>query len=80
MPKAELALKTIEGLATGGDFLCGTAISLADLHLVPILDYFARTDDGKAALKPHPRLSAWWQKIEQRPSVAKTRTSLGKAG
>ncbi len=51
--------------------------SLADLHLVPILDYFARTEDGRAALARHPRLSAWWTRIEQRPSVARTRPSLG---
>ena len=68
---------TMENLAAGGDFLCGATISLADLRLVPILDYFTRTDDGNAALKPHPKLSAWWQKIEQRPSVAKTRPSFG---
>ena len=77
MPQAELALKTMENLAAGGDFLCGATISLADLHLVPILDYFTRTDDGNVALKPHPKLSAWWQKIEQRPSVVKTRPSFG---
>jgi glutathione S-transferase len=76
MPQAELALETMEGLATGGDFLCGGTISLADLHLVPILDYFTRSDDGIAALKPHAKLSAWWQTIEQRPSVSKTRPSF----
>jgi glutathione S-transferase len=60
-----------------GEFLIGGAPSLADLHLVPILDYFARTEDGCAALARHPRLSAWWEQIEQRPSVARTRPSLG---
>ena len=60
-----------------GEFLIGGAPSLADLHLVPILDYFARTEDGCAALARHPRLSAWWERIEQRPSVARTRPSLG---
>ena len=55
----------------------GGALSLADLHLVPILDYFARTEDGRAALARHPRLSAWWSRMEPRPSVAGTRPNLG---
>jgi glutathione S-transferase len=77
MPQAELALKVIEGLAEEEEFLCGTAISLADLHLVPILDYFARTEDGSGALKGCRTLSTWWQKIEQRPTVVKTRPTFG---
>ncbi len=77
LPQAELALRTMENLAADGDFLCGPTISLADLHLAPILDYFVRTDEGKAALKPLPKLSGWWQKIQMRPSVAKTRPDFG---
>jgi glutathione S-transferase len=77
MPQAELALKTIESLMAGGEFLCGASISLADMYLVPILDYFSRTEDGSTALKRYPHISTWWQKIEQRPSVIKTRPSFG---
>jgi glutathione S-transferase len=77
MLQAQLVLKTIEGLAEGGEFLCGSAISLADLHLVPILDYFVRSEDGSAALKQYPKISSWWQKTEQRPTVKKTRPDFG---
>jgi glutathione S-transferase len=77
LPRAERALAAVEGLTDGGEFLIGGALSLADLHLVPILDYFARTEDGRAALSHHPRLSTWWERMEQRPSVAKTRPNLG---
>jgi glutathione S-transferase len=77
LPQAERALAVVESLMDGGDFLCGDTISLADCHLVPVLDYFARTDDGRAALARRPRLSAWWERIEQRTSVAGTRPSLG---
>jgi glutathione S-transferase len=77
LPQAERVLATIEGLMEGEEFLLGGAISLADLHLVPILDYFARTEDGRAALQGHPRLAAWWGRIERRPSVARTRPNLG---
>lgn len=77
LPQAERALAVVESLMDGGDFLCGEAISLADCHLVPILDYFARTKDGRAVLARRPRLSAWWARMEQRHSVVKTRPSLG---
>jgi len=36
---------------------------------IPILDYFTRTNDGRAALKRSPQLSAWWSRIEQRSTV-----------
>jgi glutathione S-transferase len=77
MPRAERALAAVEGLMDGEEFLIGGAVSLADLHLVPVLDYFARTEDGRAALGHHPRLSAWWSRMEQRPTVTRTRPSLG---
>jgi glutathione S-transferase len=77
LPLAERALTVVESLMGGGDFLCGETISLADCHLVPILDYFARTDDGREVLARRPRLSAWWNRMEQRPSVVRTRPSLG---
>jgi glutathione S-transferase len=77
LPLADRALTVVESLMVGGDFLCGETISLADCHLVPILDYFARTDDGREVLARRPRLSAWWNRMEQRPSVVRTRPSLG---
>jgi glutathione S-transferase len=77
MIQADRVLAAIEGVMDGDEFLCGGTISLADLHLTPILDYFARTDDGRAALERSPRLSAWWSRIEQRPSVVRTRPDLG---
>jgi glutathione S-transferase len=77
LPQAERVLTAIDGLIGGREFLCSGTISIADLHLVPILDYFVRTDDGRAALERNPRLSAWWSRIEQRPSVVRTRPTLG---
>ena len=77
LPEAQRVLTAIEGLMDGEEFLLGGALSLADLHLVPILDYFTRTADGRIALGTYPRLSAWWSHIEQRPSVMRTRPNFG---
>lgn len=72
-------LDVLEGLAVeGGEFLCGGGqISLADLFLVPIVEYFAMTEPGRAALAQRARISGWWQRMAQRPSVVKTRPQLG---
>jgi glutathione S-transferase len=75
--EAEQALGVIEGLAAQGDFLCGGAVSLADLHLVPVIEYLRMVPPGRAALERMPRLSGWWGRIAARPSVAKTRPNLG---
>jgi glutathione S-transferase len=80
LPKAEQALKALEDLSDGCDrdgFLCGGAFSLADCHLVPMLDYFAMTEDGRAVLSRYSRLSTWWERIQSRSSVAQTRPQLG---
>ncbi len=69
--------RVLEGLAEEGEFLCGGQVSLADLFLVPVAEYFAMTEPGRAALGRRVRLSGWAQRIGQRPSVVKTRPSLG---
>lgn len=76
---AARVLDALEGLAgEGGEFLCGGGqVSLADLFLVPVMEYFAMTEPGRAALATRPRLSGWWQRLSQRASVAKTRPQLG---
>ncbi len=72
-------LGVLEGLAAeGGEFLCGGGqVSLADLYLAPIIEYFAMTEPGRGALAGHPRIGGWWQRMAQRPSVVKTRPQLG---
>ncbi|WP_137179651.1 glutathione S-transferase family protein [Roseomonas sp. AR75] len=73
---AKKALDVLEGLAAG-DLLCGGAVTLADLHLVPVVDYLRMTKEGGAAFAARPKLSAWWEKMNARPSVVKTRPKLG---
>lgn len=70
------ALDVLEGLVAG-DLLCGGTVSLADLHLLPVVEYLRMTKDGGAAFAAQPKLSAWWEKMNTRPSVVKTRPKLG---
>ena len=70
------ALGALEALAAGGEFLIGTALSLADLHLAPMVAYFSRAPEGQELLSAYPRLSTWWHAMQRRPSVATTDPGL----
>jgi glutathione S-transferase len=77
LPNVETSLDALESLIGDGPYLAGEEVSLADLHAVPIFEYFAQTPEGKAGLAKHPRLAAWWDRIKDRPACVKTRPELG---
>jgi glutathione S-transferase len=78
MPQMECAVRALEELADPtGPFLCGSELSLADLHVAPVMAYFSGTPEGKHLLAKSPRLQRWWQKMAERPSMARTQPKLG---
>lgn len=70
------ALGAIEALAAGGDFLIGSHLSLADLHLAPMIAYFSAAAEGRRVMPEYPKLSAWWQAMQRRQSLAATDPGL----
>lgn len=79
LPVADTALSAIAQLAaaSGGPFLAGPSLSIADLMLAPIFGYFAQTPEGAAALARYPVLQAWWASFEARPAMAATAPRFG---
>lgn len=77
IPTAETSLAAFEELLGGGHFLAGDGLSLADLHLAPVMAYFSATPEGQARLPNHPRLARWWGAVSSRPSMVKTQPPLG---
>ena len=63
--------------ATSMQWLAGDRLSLADLHLAPIMAYFSGTPEGQRLLPEHPKLTSWWAAMSSRPSMAKTQPQLG---
>jgi glutathione S-transferase len=53
-------------------FLAGDRLSLADLMLAPQLDFLAATPEGKSLLDQAPRLKAWLDRMNTRPSMLAT--------
>jgi glutathione S-transferase len=73
---AAAVLDALETLAAADSWLTGPDLSLADLHLGAMVAYFTQSARGAVLLAERPRLSAWWQRLKERPSVAATEPGL----
>lgn len=58
-------------------YFTGDSLSLADLHLIPVYEYFAMTPEGAPVLADAPNLQRWWDAMVRMGSVDKTRPKLG---
>lgn len=52
------------------------ALSLAALHLAPMLGYFAAAPEGRTMLEAHPSLAAWFTAIAARDAYRETDPGL----
>lgn len=77
LPEVDKSMREFERLLGDQEYLTGATLSLADLHLAPVFAYFVATPESKGILEDKPALSAWWQRIEPRDSMAKTQPQLG---
>ena len=77
MPQAETSVAALEKLIDGDAYLAGSQLSRADMLLIPVYDYFSQTPEGQQLLAAAPNLQRWWQSVQSRPSVEKTRPALG---
>ncbi|KAJ04377.1 glutathione S-transferase family protein [Sulfitobacter mediterraneus] len=69
---SQAPLRALDSIAAGGLQLGGARISLADLHLAPMMDYFVRVPEAADLLRHYPALSAWWHEISNHPSLRDT--------
>ena len=76
LPAARAAVAALEALNGGQDYMAGDSLSLADLYLVPVYDYFSQIPEGQKILDEAPNLAAWWGRMQDRPSVVKTKPQL----
>lgn len=77
LPDVAKALEVLNALVGARSHLVGDAVTLADLHLVPIYDYVSKTPEGESLLQATPDLRRWWDGMSARESVAKTAPQLG---
>lgn len=58
---SETVLSFLDRVAAEGKILTGRNISLADCHLAPMVDYFVKAEEGRAAIFLRPALQKWWE-------------------
>ncbi len=76
LPRAETCLRALAEIGQGGPWLAGTTLTLADLHAAPMFAYFRMTPEGGAMLDACPPVSAWWDRMAGRRSMAATRSAM----
>lgn len=73
-------LRALGELAGDGPWLLGGQLTLADIHLAPMMAYFAPAPEGGALLAGFPRLSGWWSRIAAQPSMVESAPGLREGG
>lgn len=72
LPKAATCLDALARLLGEAPWFGGPAVSLADLHLAPMVYYALKAPEARNLIARHANLSAWWERIAVRPSMSKT--------
>ena len=72
---AQKVIDVLNGLVHDSFFT--DSLSLADLHVIPVMHYASQIPEGQALLEKAPKLSAWLDKMNQRDSVKATVPVLG---
>ena len=77
LPQVKLCLSEFNRILGDTPWFGGASVSIGDLHLAPILAYMSMTPEGPDLLQPQSGLSAWWQRMSARDSMAKTQPKFG---
>lgn len=73
-------LQALERIAGEGLVLNGGTVTLADLHLGPMVGYFQQAPEGQEMLARHNALSLWWGWVRERPAFQAVDRPVGPGG
>jgi glutathione S-transferase len=76
---APSVLRALDQLAGESGFLVADSLSLADIHLAPVIAYFTSDPNGGPLLTQHHRLSTWWSMMSVRKHLVDTRPVIPEA-
>lgn len=76
LQKSRTCCSALDAILGSNRYFAGDELTLADLHTLPIMLYFAMTQEGGDTLSAHPRLRAWLDSTAARPSVQRTKASF----
>ena len=61
--QTRVCLNALDRLASSGEWLAGSELTLADLHAAPMFALFMKTPDAHEMIPQHTRLATWWRRI-----------------
>jgi len=73
---SERTLNALEHLIGEDQFFAGSSLSLADIHLAPMLSYFREATAGESAINRQARLKRWLPGICRRKAFLQTKPML----
>ncbi len=73
LPKAETILRQLEAIGGSSHWLAGDRLTLADLHVAPMLILFELAPEGKDLMTASPKLAEWLNAVKARPAAEATR-------
>jgi len=76
--QAETCLNVIESLMGDGSYFLGNFPTLADIHAAPMLALFRQAPEGNDMMQKSVRWIEWWNRMNDRPGMVKTRSELEK--
>ena len=65
-------LKVLDQIASEGRVLNGNVVTLADLHLAPMMSYAMRVPEVAPLLEAYPAVAHWWDKTKDWDSLVQT--------
>lgn len=69
---ALISLDVLAGLLSDERWMCGDRLTLADLHLAPMLDYALQVPELRQIFAEHRTLGDWWQRVTALESFRET--------
>jgi glutathione S-transferase len=66
LARSETCLRAMEAIMQGGPWLAGPALTLADLHAAPMIDYFREAPEGRAMTERFARIADWSAAMAER--------------
>jgi glutathione S-transferase len=76
LARADQVLNELARLRGASTFLVGEALTLADLHVYPMLALFLSAPDGLKLIGRFPALARWIEQMARRASVGATRSPM----
>ena len=77
LPRAEKALRVLDGALAGQAHFAGAAPSLADWLVLPLLHYLKMVPEGEKMLAAAPALVRWQAALDERESARETVPQFG---